>query len=54
MDKVFPEKGSACDSALADAIHDLIFIVALVVMTGIFVVLYLMLTGDLARILLAV
>ena len=49
---VFPEKGSACDKALAVAIYALIPLVALVVIVAMVVLLRLTFTGELSLILL--
>ena len=49
---VFPEKGSACDEALAAAIYALIPLVALVVTVAMIVLLRLTFTGELSLILL--
>ena len=49
---VFPEKGSACDKALAVAIYALIPLVALVVIVAMLVLLRLTFTGELSLILL--
>ena len=49
---VFPEKGSACDKALAVAIYALIPLVALVVIVAMMVLLKLTFTGELSLILL--
>ena len=48
---MFPEKGSACDEALAAAICALIPLTAMAVVTGIAVLLYLTFTGELTEIL---
>ena len=52
--KVFPEKGSACDEALAAAIRALIPITVIAVTAGVLVLLYLTFSGELINILLAV
>ena len=44
---VFPEKGSACDEALATAIYALIPLVAFVVTTGMAILIWLALAGRL-------
>ena len=44
---VFPEKGSACDTALAVAIYALIPLVALVVIMVMAILLRLTITGEL-------
>ena len=49
---VFPEKGSACDEALAVAIYALIPLVALVVIMVMAILLRLTITGELSLILL--
>ena len=49
---VFPEKGSACDEALAAAIYALIPLVTLVVAVAMMVLLRLTFTGELSLILL--
>ena len=49
--KVFPEKGSACDEALAAAIRALIPITAIAVAAGILVLLHLTFSGELTEIL---
>ena len=49
---VFPEKGSACDVALAAAIYALIPLVAMVVTVAMMVLLRLTFTGELSLILL--
>ncbi len=49
---VFPEKGSACDAALAVAIYALIPLVALVVIMVMAILLRLTITGELSLILL--
>ena len=49
---VFPEKGSACDEALAAAIYALIPLVAMVVTVAMMVLLRLTFTGELSLILL--
>ena len=51
---MFPEKGSACDEALAAAIRALIPLTALTVVAGVLVLLYLTFSGELINILLAV
>ena len=50
---VFPEKGSACDEALAVAIYALIPLVALVVIMVMAILLRLTITGELSLILLS-
>ena len=49
---VFPEKGSACDEALAVAIYALIPLVTLVVTVVMAVLIWLTITGELSLILL--
>ena len=49
---VFPEKGSACDEALAVAIYALIPLVTLVVIMVMAILLRLTITGELSLILL--
>ena len=49
---VFPEKGSACDEALAAAIYALIPLVTFVVVVAMMVLLRLTFTGELSLILL--
>ena len=49
---VFPEKGSACDEALAAAIYALIPLVTFVVAVAMMVLLRLTFTGELSLILL--
>ena len=49
---VFPEKGSACDEALAVAIYALVPLVALVVIMVMAILLRLTITGELSLILL--
>ena len=49
---MFPEKGSACDKALAAAIYALIPLVTLVVAVSMMVLLKLTFTGELSLILL--
>lgn len=44
---VFPEKGSACDKALAEAIRALIPLITLVVVTGMALLCKLTFTGEL-------
>ncbi len=50
---VFPEKGSACDEALAVAIYALIPLVTIVVIMVIAILLRLTITGELSLILLS-
>ena len=50
---VFPEKGSACDEALAAAIHALIPLVTFVAIMVIAMLLRLTITGELSLILLS-
>ena len=50
---VFPEKGSACDEALAVAIYALIPLITLVVIVVIAMLLRLTITGELSLILLS-
>ena len=50
---VFPEKGSACDKALAVAIYALISLVTLVVTVIMAVLIWLTITGELSLILLS-
>ncbi len=49
---VFPEKGSACDEALAVAIYALIPLITLIVIVVIAVLICLTITGELSLILL--
>ena len=51
---MFPEKGSACDEALAAAILAMIPLTTAVVVSGVLALLYLTFTGELTNILLAV
>ena len=44
---VFPEKGSACDKALAEAIRALIPLITLVVVAGVALLCKLTITGEL-------
>ena len=48
---MFPEKGSACDEALAAAIRALIPITVIGVAAGVLVLLYLTFSGELTEIL---
>ena len=50
---VFPEKGSACDTALAVAIYALISLVTFVVTVIMAVLIWLTITGELSLILLS-
>ena len=50
---VFPEKGSACDTALAVAIYALISLVTLVVTVMMAVLIWLTISGELSLILLS-
>ena len=49
---MFPEKGSACDEALAVAIYALISLVTLIVTVMMAVLIWLNITGELSLILL--
>ena len=49
---MFPEKGSACDKALAEAIRALIPLITLVVVAGVALLCKLTITGELALMLL--
>ena len=49
---MFPEKGSACDKALAEAIRALIPLITLVVAAGVALLCKLTITGDMALMLL--
>ena len=48
---MFPEKGSACDEALAAAIRALIPITVIAVAAGVLVLLYLTFSGELVELL---
>ena len=49
---MFPEKGSACDKALAEAIRALIQLITIVVVAGVAQLCKLTITGELALMLL--